>query len=205
MSNDAEDQKKARAVFRDAIELLEGRPFDYAVGGGLATDHWIDGADFIADVDLVVSEADAPAILECFESGGFETAEMEHSWLHKAFKDGVTVDLMFELKNGTRFDEAFKARRSRGELFGTMCYVMSAEDQIAALAGTIERETVGRHWYNVIDLMSNNDLDWEYLVDRSHGVARKMLSVVHFALAEQVPVERGVIERLTKLADAAEH
>lgn len=204
MSNDAEDQEKARAVFRDAIELLEGRPFDYAVAGGVATDHWIDRADFIADVDLVVPEADTPAILECFGSRGFDTAEMEHSWLHKTFKDGVTVDLIFELKNGTRFDESFKAHRSRGELFGTVCYVMSAEDQVAALAGTIARETIGRHWYNVIDLMSNNDLDWDYVLDRSEGVARKMLSVVHFALAEQVPVEKGVIERLTKLADAAQ-
>lgn len=53
---------------------------------------------------------------------------MQHSWLHKAFKEGVTVDLMFQLKNGVTFDR-FAAHRKPGDMFGTTVLVMSPEDE----------------------------------------------------------------------------
>src|SRR4051812_2221482 len=124
MSNDAKDQEKAAEVFRETIALLEDNRFEYAVGGGISTDHWIGEAKQISDIDLVVREDDAVEILEVLAKAGYDTAEMEHSWLHKAFKDGVTLDLMFELKNGTRFDAQLKHNRKKGELFGTTAWVI---------------------------------------------------------------------------------
>lgn len=200
MSNEAKDQEKAAATFREVIALFEETGLDYAVGGGLSTEYWISGADNISDIDLMIREQDVPQILQCLAENGYETAEMEHSWLHKAFKDGVTVDLMFELKNGTKFDARFKEHRARGELFGTTAFLIAPEDQVAGLTGTIDRETVGQHWYSIIDIMSNNDLDWEYLVSRAESIPLRMLSIIHFALSEQVPVKKGVIERLTEIA-----
>ena len=204
MSNDAEDQARAAVVFRDTIGHFEEAPFDYAVGGGLATDHWTGGATKIADIDLVIREQDSRDILQRFGSAGYDTSEMEDSWLHKAFKDGVTIDLMFELKNGTRFDRLFKEHRKRGDMFGSRCFVMAVEDQVTSLAGTVGRDTIGQHWYNIINLMANNDLEWDYVITRSKEVPRRMLSVVHFAVAEQVPVPKGVIEKLTEMVAAAE-
>jgi hypothetical protein len=204
MSADAKDQAKAAEVFREAIELLEAHGFDYAVGRGLATDYWTGGAELIGDVDLVIREEDTHRLLDAFASAGYRVSETEHSWLHKAFKDDVvTVDLMFELKNGTRFDAAFREHRKRGEMFGAMVWVMAPEDQVASLAGTVDRQTVGQHWYSLIDVMANNDLDWDYLVERSQRVPLQMLSVIYFALAENVPVQKGVIERLADLAAAS--
>lgn len=203
MSNEATDQVKAADVFRDVIGLLEDGGFDYAVGGGLATAHWTGGASHIGDIDLVIREDDAPGILRHLGDAGYDVSEMERSWLHKAFKDGVTVDLMFELKNGTRFDDEFRDHRERGDMFGTHPLVMAPEDQLPSLAGTVDRQTVGKHWYEMIDLMSNNDLDWDYVTARSARVPLEMLSVVHFALSERVPVPRGVIERLSEMASGA--
>ncbi len=204
MSNEAKDQNEAAAVFREIIELLERQPFEYAVGGGLATDHWTGGTKYIGDIDLVIREEDAPKILQYLSAAGFETAEMEHSWLHKAFKGGVTIDLMFELKNKTRFDDDFRDHLQRGEMFGTTCYVMAPEDQVASLAGTIDRETIGQHWFSIIDIMANNDLEWDYVVARARSVPLQMLSVIYFARSEKVPIQKGVIEQLTELAAAGE-
>jgi hypothetical protein len=205
MSEDAEDQAKAAEAFREVIDLLETQGFDYAVGGGLCTDHWTGGAERIADIDLVIREEDSDELLKAFASAGYRISETEHSWLHKAFKeDAVTIDLMFELKNGTRFDEALKEHRKRGEMFGATAYVMAPEDQVASLAGTVDRQTFGQHWYSVIDIMSENDLEWDYLIERSRNVAFRMLSVVYFALSENVPVQKGVLERLADLAAADE-
>ena len=200
MSTDAKDQTKASTVFREVIDLLEDGNFDYVVGGGIATDYWTDGPKVIRDIDIVVREDDADAILRELERRGYATQRMEDSWLHKAFSEDVTIDLIFELKNGVRFDDLLKKHRSRGDMFGTTCYVLAAEDQIPSLAAAIDNETIGQHWYNVLKLMANVDLDWDYILVRSERVARRMLSVVHFAIDEQVPVAEGVIERLTELA-----
>ena len=204
MSNEAKDQEKAVAVFREAIALLEDGSVDYAVGGGISTDHWTGGAKRIADIDLVIRQDDAPNIMRMLSDAGFVTAEMEHSWLHKAHRDGVTIDLMFELKNGTRFDERFKEHRKRAGMFGTTAYVMAPEDQVASLAGTVGRDTIGKHWYGMIDIMANNDLEWDYVVARSESVPLRMLSVIYYALSQQVPVQKGVIEQLMRLAAASE-
>lgn len=205
MSGEAKDQTAAAEAFREAVELVETNGFDYAVGGGLATDHWTGGAERIEDIDLVIREEDADRLLKTFASAGYRVSETEHSWLHKVFKnDVVTLDLMFELKNGTRFDAAFREHLKRGEMFGRTVHVMAPEDQIASLAGTVDRQTIGHHWYSMIDIMSNNDLEWDYLIERSRLVPFRMLSVVYYALSQNVPVQRGVIERLTELAAASE-
>lgn len=203
MSEDASDQDKAKEVFRHVVALFEDRGLDYAIGGGISTDHWSDGASVINDIDVVIREQDAEQILKDLGDNGYETAAMDHSWLHKAYRDGVTVDLMFELKNGTRFDSEFKEHRAQAELFGTLAYVSSAEDQVASLAATIDRSTVGQHWYNIMDLMANNDLEWDYVIARSQRDPHRMLSIVYFALSENVPVQKGVIDRLQELATAA--
>jgi hypothetical protein len=204
MSNEAKDQEKAAAVFREAVALLEEGSFDYAVGGGISTDHWTGGAKRINDIDLVIREEDAPDILRRLAEAGFETAEMEHSWLHKAHRDGVTIDLMFELKNGTRFDEELKEHRKRAEMFGTTTYVIAPEDQLASLAGTVGRDTIGKHWYGMVDIMANNDLEWDYVIARSQRIPLRMLSVIYFALSQEVPVRKGVIEHLMRLAATPE-
>jgi hypothetical protein len=200
MSNEAKDQEKAAAVFREAIALLEEHPFGYAVGGGLSTDYWTGRARRISDIDLMIREDDAPDIMRKLSEAGYETVEMEHSWLHKAHKNGVTIDLMFELKNGTTFDEAYEEHRKRAEMFGTTAHVMAPEDQLASLAGTVGRDTIGKHWYSMIDIMANNDLDWDYVLARSERIPLRMLSVIYFAISQQVPVQKGVIEQLTRFA-----
>ncbi len=204
MSNPAKDQEKAVSVFRELVGLLEEAPFDYAIGGGLCTDHWTGEVEKIADIDVVVREPDTAEILETLSGAGYEVAEMDHSWLHKAFKDEVTVDLMFELKNGTRFDDRFKEHRARADLFGTVAYVMSAEDQVASLAGTVDRQTVDRHWYSIVDIAADNDLQWDYVVARAQSIAFRMLSATYFLLSERVPVPKGVIGQLEALVDSSD-
>jgi hypothetical protein len=203
VSNEARDQDRAVAVFREVVTLLGGE-FDYAIGGGLSTDHWTGGTKWIGDIDVVIREEDGPDILELLSTAGYEAIEMEHSWLHKAMKDGVTIDLMFELKNGTTFDDEFKSHRRKGEMFGTTCFIMAPEDQVPSLAGTVDRGTIGQHWYGMLDIMSNNDLDWDYLLTRVERVPLQMLSVVYYALSVRTPIPKGVIEHLEGLARESE-
>jgi hypothetical protein len=202
MSENAKDQEEAREVFREAISIFEESGFDYAVGGGIATDHWKGDIKWVADIDLVIREEDAAEIISLLGSHGYETKEMEHSWLHKAFKGSVTIDLMFELKNGARIDDAFLARCKHVDLLGTLAPVMSAEDQVASLAATVDRQTVGQHWYNIVDIAANSDLDWDYVLERSRTIVFRMLSVVCFGLSEDVPVPKGVIGQLLEMAAA---
>ncbi len=199
MSPPADDQDAAKAIFREVVSLLEEAGLDYAVGGSLATHYWTGSSLPVGDLDFLIREEDGVGLLGVLEKRGFDTQEMVHSWLHKAFKDSVAIDLMFQLKNGTTLDDELIEHRSRVEMLGRLAYVMSAEDQVAVLAATIDRQTVGHHWYGVIDLMANNDLDWDYLASRVEENPLRALSVFYFALDERVPVEKSVLERMTDL------
>lgn len=204
MSNDATDQVAAAEIFREVISLFEDSGFDYAVGGGLATHHWKGGVDQIADIDVMIREEDAASILDAFGAAGYETTEMEHSWLHKAFKNGITVDLIYELANGARLDERFLAHRTRVDMFGARPHVASAEDQVASLTATLDRTTIDQHWFNIMDIMANNDLEWDYVIARAQKVPMKMLSIVYYGLSESIPIQRGVIDQLNEIAEATE-
>ncbi len=201
MSTATNDQDAAKAIFREIITLLEAEGVPYAAGGSLATHHWIGSGAPIGDIDLIIREDDAPRILKLLEQNGYETSEMAHSWLHKGFKDSVTVDLIYRLKNEATLDEEFLDHRSRVDVLGVMAYVASAEDQIAALIATVDRQTIGDHWYDLLDVMSNNDLDWDYLAKRCEGFPLRVLSVFYFGLGEQVPIQRTILERMHKLVE----
>ena len=200
MSNDATDQASAAEVFREVITLLEDEGFDYAVSGGLATDHWNGGAHQINDIDVMIREDDAEAILEALQKAGFETAEMEHSWLHKAHKHGTTVDLIYELSNGARLDDRFLAHRTRVDLFGVRPQVSSAEDQVTSLTATVDQSTIDKHWFSIMGVMASNDLEWDYVIARAQKMPLRMLSVVYFALSQSIPIQKGVIDQLTAMA-----
>ncbi len=186
-------------VFRRSVALLEGNGFDYAVAGGLATQHWTGRPPSLEDIDLVVAPDDAPEILKMLSGEGYEVTEMEHSWLHKAQFDGVKIDLLIELKNGARLDGPFLDRRSQVSLLGARAYVLSAEDQVVALAAAASRDTIGNYWFSAIDIMANTDLDWDYVVMRSRGCPERILSVLYFALSEGVPVTKGIAGRLEEM------
>src|SRR5215218_2511374 len=62
------------------------------------------------DVDLLVRPGDARAMLRAFAAAGFDTEETDQTWLYKATRDGVLVDVIFESTGGIVLDQEMLAR-----------------------------------------------------------------------------------------------
>src|SRR5919106_584702 len=57
------------------------------------------------DIDLFVRPEDAGRVLDVLGAAGFETAQTDLAWLHKAFRHGVRVDVIFRSAGNVTLDD----------------------------------------------------------------------------------------------------
>jgi predicted nucleotidyltransferase len=167
------------AVLADVIEALETDGVPHLLMGGA-------GAQTFArprqtdDIDVFVQPADARGALEVLGKAGFETEETYPSWLYKAVRHGVLVDVIFRSSGGVYLDDEMLARGQRREYRGTEATLMSPEDLLVVKAMAATEETP-HHWYDALALIARRDLDWDYVLVRSRVGPRRVLSLLLYA------------------------
>jgi predicted nucleotidyltransferase len=187
-----EDIERALAEAVQAIER-KGLPYLLMGGAGSVTFGRPRTTD---DVDLFVRADDARRVLDVLEAAGFETTETELSWLHKAFRYGVLVDVIFRSAGGIYLDDEMLRRGQRRTYRGTDALIMCPEDLVVikALAAS---EAATRHWYDALALIARCALDWSYLLDRARRSGpRRVLSLLLYGESEDLAVPAHVIESL---------
>lgn len=148
------------------------------------------------DIDLFVHPEDADALLDHLASRGFDVERTNPTWLYKAFRHGVLVDVIFRSTGDIYVDEAMLARAQLREFKGVSLRTISPEDLIVikAVAAT---EHATHHWYDALGLIARCDLDWGYLVDRSRRFGpRRTLSLLLYAESLDLAVPARAIDRL---------
>ena len=105
----AQDETLVRAVF-DAVAALENAGLDYIVIGGLASS-LLGRPRTTRDVDLLVHQDDALRALDALALVGFATEETNPSWIYKAMRGDVTIDVIFWLKGDVYLDDEMLARQ----------------------------------------------------------------------------------------------
>jgi predicted nucleotidyltransferase len=151
------------------------------------------------DIDLFVRPKDAPTLLEALGEAGFATDESDHSWIYKALKRDVVVDVIFESVGGISMDEEM-ASRVRVERFeGRKVSVISPEDLVVMKVVANEEEKAG-YWHEALAVLARQEMDWNYLVRRAeqYGVQR-VLSLLVYARSPDLDVPPEVLRRLFRL------
>jgi predicted nucleotidyltransferase len=167
------------SVVAEVIEALEADGVPHLLMGGA-------GAQTFArprqtdDIDVFVQPADARRALEVLEKAGFHTEETYPSWLYKAVRHGVLVDVIFRSSGGVYLDDEMLARGQRREYRGTEALLMSPEDLLVVKAMAATEETP-HHWYDALALIARRDLDWDYVLVRSRVGPRRVLSLLLYA------------------------
>jgi predicted nucleotidyltransferase len=167
------------AVVAEVIEALEADGVPHLLMGGA-------GAQTFArprqtdDIDVFVQPADARRALEVLDKAGFHTEETYPSWLYKAVRHGVLVDVIFRSSGGVYLDDEMLARGQRREYRGTEALLMSPEDLLVVKAMAATEETP-HHWYDALALIARRDLDWDYVLVRSRVGPRRVLSLLLYA------------------------
>jgi hypothetical protein len=175
------DAEAAFTVYQQATDALDRADIPYVIGGGLAVRAY-GRTRFSKDMDVFLSPHRIGASLNVLNEAGFHTRDTDASWLYKAIKGDVLVDLIVRTTGDIRLE--FEAvRRGRWvELQRRPFFVMGPED---LLLRKIFSEAEGRpDWYDALSMLQTPipAFDWPYFVDLAERYgAERVLSMLLFA------------------------
>jgi predicted nucleotidyltransferase len=191
---DASEIESLRSVLAESIGILEEENIPYLVAGSLASNNW-GRPTTVGDVDVVVEPPDAKRALKALDAAGYDTEETEPQWLYKAEKDGVSVDVIFQMQGDLYLDQQMVERGTIVEIEGTRLRLMSPEDFIVSQALSAKEDTPD-YWYNGLGVLAKSQIDWDYLVERASRGPRRVLSLMIYAQSNDLPIPDGAIKRL---------
>src|SRR5919201_3361163 len=97
-------EQRVAATVAAAASALDEADLAYALMGGLASSVY-GRPRATDDIDLLVKPTEAKRALEVLGEAGFETEETNPSWIYKATRNGLTVDVMFSTYGGIYLDD----------------------------------------------------------------------------------------------------
>jgi predicted nucleotidyltransferase len=153
------------------------------------------------DIDLMIRPSEAAPARRALHEAGFVVEETDPSWINKAKRGGVTVDLIFRTAGEIHLDQEMLDRAVPFEVSGVEVPLIPAED-LAVMKAVLHQEHRAFDWFDALALISRPQLDWEYLVRRAlrHG-AQRVLSLLIYARSSGLAVPNPAIAELTRSVD----
>jgi predicted nucleotidyltransferase len=189
-----DDEHLAHAL-RDVVTALDGSGVSYLLMGGVGAQTFARprGTD---DIDVFVRSEDTQRVRDVLAEDGFETEETDPTWLSKAWKHGVLVDIISRSKGDIYLDDEMMARASTCEFKGITVTVISPED-LLVIKAVAAAEHSAHHWYDALALVSRASLDWEYVERRAlRAGPRRVLSLLLYAESNDLAVPAQIVESL---------
>jgi hypothetical protein len=192
------DEETFLRVLGDAIRVAGGTGLPHAFMGGIASTA-LGRPRWTHDIDLCVRREDARAMLAAFADAGYDAEETDQTWLYKAMKDGVLVDIIFESTGGIVLDDEMLSRVRQGRFQDLQLNVLGPED-LLVIKAIVHREHRQRHWFDALALVETGELDWPYLLRRAAPAPRRVASLLLYAQTDGLRVPDWVIEKLLEQA-----
>jgi predicted nucleotidyltransferase len=183
------------ATLEEVVDVLEGNDTDHVLMGGIGSFAMARPRE-THDIDVFLRPGDVDPALDALEGGGFEVTVHDPSWLAKAFKRGVLVDLIFRSSGGIYLDDEMLERSERRDYKGVSGRVIAAED-LLVIKALATGERTAHHWYDALAIIAKCDLDWDYVVRRgTQAGPRRILSLLLYAESCDLAVPAGPITAL---------
>ena len=196
----AAEERRVHEVIAEVADVLDAGGIPYLLMGGIAS-ALLGRPRWTRDVDLFVRPADAGPALDALAAAGFWTEETNPSWIYKAEKASVAIDLMFKVYGDIYVDEEMLERAVERELAGKTVRVVAPEDLIVMKAASHD-EPSARHWHDALAVIADCELDWDYVVRRAQHGARRVLSLLVYAQSNDLVVpERPIRELFSAIYD----
>lgn len=148
------------------------------------------------DIDVFVRPDGVETALELLADTGFDVEVHDPSWLAKARKDGVLVDIIFRSSGDIYLDDEMLRRSEVLEYKGVMARVIAPED-LLVIKALATSEATFHHWYDALGIISRCEIDWDYVLQRaSEAGPRRVLSLLLYAESSDLAVPTTVISTL---------
>jgi predicted nucleotidyltransferase len=179
-AGDEPTQEQLLGVLGEVADALDRAGIEHVFMGGI-------GAFTMArprvtnDIDLFVRPGDAHEVLRVLAAAGFEVEEHDGSWLFKAWKHGVLVDVVFRSSGDIYLDDEM-LERAEDKSFKGLSTKMIAPEDLLVIKALSSNEPTPQHWYDALALIARCDLDWRYLIRRAREAGpRRVLSLLIYA------------------------
>jgi len=181
-------------VLGETVEAMDESKIRYAFIGGIASGG-LGRPRSTHDIDIFVMPEDAELVLRALSKHGFSTEKTDPSWLFKAFKSDILVDVIFKSKGEIYLDNEMFGRMITAEFHGKRLKLVAPEDLFIIKAAAHSELTPG-HWHDALALLTHSNLDWEYLLRRARRAPRRVLSLLLYAQSNDIWVPNHVVLRL---------
>jgi predicted nucleotidyltransferase len=193
-SVETEESKRFDTALFSTLDALESRKIAYGLIGGVAA--YTHGRPRpTQDIDIFLRPEDADNALEVLKTAGFETNRFNPSWIFKAYKENVLIDIIFRSEGNMYFDEEMNKHTVQINYHGRPVRVVSAEDFILIKAAAHSEEG-HHHWYDALSVLAQSKVNWDYLVHRARKAPRRMLALLVYAQSVDIWVPNQVVQSL---------
>ena len=193
-TEDPELAGRFNEVLGAVVGALAKSTIRYAFIGGIASGG-LGRPRSTHDIDLFVRPEDAELTLRALAKQGFTTEKTDPSWLYKAFKNNVLVDVIFKSKGEIYLDSEMYSRTLTVEYHGHPLRLVAPEDLLIIKAAA-HSELCPNHWHDATALLSHANLDWAYLIKRAKRAPRRILSLLLYAQSNDIWVPNHVVHEL---------
>jgi predicted nucleotidyltransferase len=188
------DHSAFAEVLGEVVDALEEAAIPHALIGGIASSG-LGRPRWTHDIDVLVKPEDAGPALEALAGRGFVTERTDLTWLYKAFKHQVMVDIIFKSSGNIYLDEEMLERAVEGSFQGHRVRFIPAED-LLIMKAIVHDEGGPRHWHDALGLIARKELDWDYLRRRARRAPRRVLSLLLYAHSLDLTVPNHVVREL---------
>jgi hypothetical protein len=159
------------ALYDRALQELRRQGLPCAVGGGLAFSAYARRWRNTKDMDLFIRPADCEAAIAALQRAGFADyypqAPYDRRCSFRGIRDGIIVDLLWEMLNGrARVDAAWLSRGPTLTIRGSAVRFLAPEELIWSKLYVLQRERCD--WPDLLNILAGAGpaLDWTHLLDR---------------------------------------
>ncbi len=193
-SIDTEASRRFDSALFSTLDALEAKKIDYALIGGVAA--FAHGRPRpTQDIDIFVKPEDADDLLEVLKEFGFDTDRFNPSWIFKAFKDNVLIDIIFRSEGNLYFDDEMRKHTQVIHYHGRPVRVVSPEDFVVIKAAAHSEEGY-HHWHDALAVLAQAKLNWDYLIHRARKAPRRILALLVYAQADDIFVPNQFVQKL---------
>jgi hypothetical protein len=189
------DPERFLEVLRRTVEALDRWDGPYAIFGTVGVNAYLDGRP-AEDIDVFLAGEDASGALQALVDSGFEPGEGDESWIFKAHRDGVLIDVIFQIRGRLRFDAGMADGVRRMSYRGVDVPVPAPEDLVLIAVSAAHPESP-EHWHTGVRLVAEAKLDWERLVARARQLEPlRIAGLLLYCESDGVDVPAGTVASL---------
>lgn len=170
-------------VFQPAIRAARALQVPIAIGGGLAISLYTGQWRNSKDIDLYVLPQDREAVSAAVLGTGladlFELQPYDRSWIFRAARDGIIVDVMWALANGAGdVEPGWLARGASATVRDEPLRLLAPEEMFWSKVHVLQRDRCD--WPDLLNLLytTGPHFDWARVVQRMAGQERLLGSIL---------------------------